>query len=59
MEIKCDVNRELQDLKCADRPKNNVSDRELIALGLGFSLDSPNADGTLPKTSVREDPGNL
>jgi len=59
MEIKCDINRELQDLKCADRPKKYVSDRELIALDLGFTWDSLNADGALPKTSVREDPGNL
>ena len=59
MEITCDINRELQDLKYADRPKKYVSDRMLNALDLGFSWDSPNADGTLPKTSVREDPGSL
>jgi hypothetical protein len=43
MEIKCDIKRELQDLQCSDRPKKCVSNRELMALDLGFTWDNPNA----------------
>jgi hypothetical protein len=39
MEIKCDINRELQELHGMERPARYVSDRELIALDLGVSPD--------------------
>jgi len=35
MEVKCDINRELQELNGMERPARYVSDRELIALDLG------------------------
>jgi hypothetical protein len=37
MEIKCDINRELQELNGMERPVRHVSERELIALDLGVS----------------------
>lgn len=52
MEIKCDIKRELQDLLCSDRPTKYVSNRELIALDLGFTWDNPNA----PNGAAAADP---
>ena len=52
MEIKCDIKRELQDLQCSDRPKKYVSNRELMALDLGFTWDNPNA----PNGAAAADP---
>jgi len=49
MEIKCDINRELQELNGMTRPARYVSDRELIALGLGVS---PGVVVPAPQASV-------
>jgi hypothetical protein len=55
MEIKCDINRELQELNGSQRDKRYVSDRELMALDLGYLWDQPNPQAP-PSTTTQHQP---